>query len=115
MEDHEKKEKADAAKSNSELDHEALEKSKEVEKAAEEEKKDEEERQQVVKWAASDAAEKDDDTKAAGFAENEANEPPDLDSKIYDGLKKQGIFKNHDDAEAAAKKKKKGSTEALAQ
>jgi len=93
MEDHEKKEKADAAKSNEDLDREAIEKSKEEEKGKEEEKKDEEDRQ-LKENQAKDDAEKEGDAKEA--EEKETVDPPASAEKstIFEPAKKQEIFKN---------------------
>jgi len=103
MEDHEKKEKADAAKSNEELDREALEKAKEEEKAEEEEEQDEDERQLKENHAKSEA-EKEEAAKAA--------EEKEAEDKAKENAEKNGIFKTQEEAEAALEKKSLIGTEA---
>lgn len=103
MEDHEKKEKVDAAKSNGDLDREALEKSKEEDKAKEEEKQDEEERQLKENQSKSDAEKE----KAAKEAEEK-----EADEKVKENAEKKGIFKTKEEAEAALEKQSLAEAEA---
>jgi len=105
MEDHEKKEKAEAAKSNADLDKEAIEKSKEEEKAEEEEKKDDEERKLKENQSKADAEKE-------GATEEEDEKEAALKAK--EDAEKKGIFKTSEEAEAAAQKKKKEEALALA-